>query len=342
MKKIAIEEHFFTKEYLNYLRTRLEYPRLETFTDEKGNNTERMWRSTVNYTIQSPAQISKLLDTGSGRISTMDSIGIDLQVLSIASPGVDELDVPTGTDIARKLNDELARIISFSPKKFAGLAAIAPGDPVGAANELERAVRQLRLKGAKLNSHGRGEYLDDKKYWVLFEKAEELSVPIYLHPKEPPQNALTQYMPYSDLASAMWGFGADTGLHAMRLICSGLFDTFPKLKIILGHLGEGIPFWLWRIDNIGLKTPISHNLRRKPSEYFKDNFLVTTSGMFWQPAFMLTYHGLSADNILFAVDYPYESNEQAVQFMEALPICDSDKEKIYHLNAEKLFDLPPI
>jgi len=146
------------------------------------------------------------------------------------------------------------------------------------------------------------------------------------------------------LTGSMWGFAVDAGLHAIRLICSGAFDKFPGLKILLGHLGEALPFWLWRIDNRWEKGEYSavyraEKLGKKPSQYVKDNFYVTTSGNFWETAFMCAYEALGADRIMFAVDYPFEPNKEAVEFMEALPIPDSDKEKIYHLNAEKVFGL---
>lgn len=339
MKRIAIEEHFFTEGYLNFLRSRNEYPRLQTFEDEKNNKVERMWRSPLNYTIQRPERLNALTDLGSGRIAGMDKFGLDVQVLSLASPGVDDLDFNSGTLMAKKVNDDLAQAIRLYPNRLVGLAAIAPGNPAEAAKELERAVKELGLKGAKINSYGRGEYLDNRKYWIIFEKAAELGVPIYLHPKEPPQDILTQYMPYQVLSTAVWGFGADAGLHSMRLISSGLFDAYPGLKIILGHLGEAIPFWLWRIDNHWQKSSFSKNLKKKPSDYFNDNFYVTTSGMFGYQSFLSTYLTLGADKILFAVDSPYESNEEAVKFMDAVAISETDKEKIYHLNAERLFTL---
>ncbi|OGP65911.1 MAG: hypothetical protein A2170_15115, partial [Deltaproteobacteria bacterium RBG_13_53_10] len=328
MRRIAIEEHFFTEAYLDYLRSRKEHPRLEGFEDEDHRKIERMWRSPTHYLVFSPQKTGRLVDMGSGRLREMDKAGIDMQVLSMSGPSVDELDVSAGTAMAKEVNDELARKIKMHPERFAGFAALSPGDPQGAADELKRAVRELGLRGAKINSHIAGEYLDDKKYWVIFEMAEKLGVPIYLHPKEPPEGMLKLLAPYPAMMTAVWGFAADAGLHTMRLILSGLFDVYPKLKIILGHMGEGIPFWLWRIDTHWMKRP-HKNIRRKPSDYFKDNFFVTTSGMFWEPSFLCTYLALGADRILFAVDYPSESNEEAVAFMDALPICDRDKDKIY-------------
>ena len=147
------------------------------------------------------------------------------------------------------------------------------------------------------------------------------------------------YLAYPRLDSAMLGFAAEVSLHALRLICSGVFDQYPKLNIILGHMGEALPYWLWRIDNIWQRGPFTNIPKRLPSEYFKDNFYITTSGMFWQPPLLCACLAVGADRILFAVDYPMESSEKAVQFIETAPICDSDKEKICHLNAEKLLGL---
>lgn len=343
MKKIALEEHFSTEAHMSCLRSRTGYPRIETIEDEKHNKVERILRSEVSAMVVSPKLIESLLDLGPGRISEMDEAGIDMQVLCTAGPSVEEFDVETGTAMAQEVNDEVARAIDSYPERFAGFATLMLKDPHAAAVELERAVRKLGLKGAKINSHVGGEYLDDRKYWEVFEVAEKLGVPIYLHPKEPGPDMVKPYAVYPELLTAMWGFAADTGLHAMRLICSGLFDTHPGLKIILGHLGEAIPFWLWRIDNHWAKRRArgSHNMKfkRKPSDYFKDNFFVTTSGMFCQRALQNTYMTLGADRILFAVDYPWESNEEAVRFIEDAPICDDDKEKICHLNAEKLLGL---
>jgi 2,3-dihydroxybenzoate decarboxylase len=219
---------------------------------------------------------------------------------------------------------------------------LAPQDPHGAASELERAVVELGLAGANVNSHIKGSYLDDKKYWVIFEMAERYSVPILIHPNIPSSTMLEPYADYGySLAGPALGFAAETSLHAMRLILSGVFDTYPKLKVILGHLGEGLPFWLSRMDFFwdkqGHKSGFSPGLSRKPSDYFKDNFIVTTSGMFFHPAALCTYLALGGDRIAFAVDYPFEENENAEQFVKSLPICETDKHKIFHQNAERLF-----
>ena len=344
MKKIDLEAHFYTEEYERYLRTRKEYPTLETVEDETHHKLIRLGLG-PNVTMASKvSNHNRLVDLEAERLKAMDEAGIDMQVLSLSVPGCEQFEAEEGTAWARKVNDELSVVIKKHPDRFIGLAALAPQDPDGAAGELERAVKELGLSGAKINSHVRGEYLDAKKYWVIFEAAEKLGVPIYIHPNIPSPSILKPYSDYGfALAGPVLGFGAETSLHAMRLIYSGVFDKYPGLKIILGHLGEALPFWLWRIDFFWLKQwPGAGNvlkLEKKPSDCVKDNFIMTTSGVFFQPAFMCTYLALGADRIAFAVDYPYEEDKNAVQFMESTPICDSDKEKICHLNAEKLFNI---
>jgi 5-carboxyvanillate decarboxylase len=249
-----------------------------------------------------------------------------------------------GTVLAKRINDTLSKAVKNYPKRFAGLASLSLQDPGGAAEELDRAVNKLGLKGGQICSNVNGEYLDDKKYWVFFEMAEKLGVPIYIHPRWPSPDIAKPFFTYPILAGSMFGFAADTSLCAMRLICSGVFDKFPRLRIILGHLGEALPFWLWRLDNRWQRESLrslrsyasDRQIKKKPSQYVKENIFVTTSGMFFQPALLCTYLALGADRILFAVDYPFEDNKAAVNFMEEAPICDRDKEKIYHLNAEKV------
>ncbi len=335
---IAIEEHFSTEEHIDYLRSIVEkkYSKKEVIQEEANLESEAPFLS--SWFRDAEAITRRLIDTGAGRLREMDESGIDMQVLSLISPGVQVFDAPTATAIAKKANDRLSDIVKEYPDRFAGLAAIAPQNPTEAAEELERAVKQLGLKGACVNSHTKGEYLDDNKYWVIFERAEKLGVPIYIHPRAPSPDMIKPFLAYPVLAS-MYGFGIDTGLHALRLICSGVFDVYPKLQIILGHFGEALPFWLWRINDSLPRTPIGQKLSKAPIEYFENNFYLTTSGMFWQPALMCTHMALGIDKILFAVDHPFQSNEKAVQFMNSAPICNMDREKIYHLNAENLLSL---
>jgi len=354
MKKIAIEEHFYTETYVSYLQSRKEPPRLESIKDEKNQQIWRFWSSPEEYTLWLPKAVNKLCDLGEVRLKEMDEAGIDMQVLGFI-PGVDQFDAAEGTALTKKVNDELSEAIKKHPQRFSGFAALAPKNPGGAADELERAVKQLGLKGAMMYPHVGGEYLDDRKYRVIFERAAKLGVPIYIHPTYPALHNQQQYSGYPELAGSMWGFAAETGLSAMRLMCSGIFDELPDLKIILGHLGEALPFWMWRLDNRMLRssvtslranepagaafTPLAQKLKKLPSQCLRENFFVTTSGMLWQPALLCTLLALGAERILFAVDYPMEPSHEGTQFMETAPISESDKEKILHLNAEKLLGL---
>lgn len=346
MRIVAAEEHFATPEYLDLVSSMLrgEYP-------NRDKVEERLLRYEVGWLINGAKSItasgddatiaSRLVDVGEGRIKVMDEEGIDVQVLSFASPGVQIFDAATATELAHRANDWLAGKIKAHPDRFVGLATIAPQDPIEAANELDRAVRQLGMRGAVVNSHTKGEYLDDKKFWPILAKAADLRVPIYLHPRCPSSLMFDAFAPYRELAGPMIGFAIETSLHAMRLICSGVFDQYPDLKVILGHLGEAIPFWLDRMDNRIHFSGSTNKLEKLPSQYFRDNFVVTTSGMWWNPAFLLDYQVLGADNILFAVDYPFQGNWEAIPFLQSLAINPRDKERIAHLNAEKLFGIGP-
>lgn len=345
MKKIAIEEHFHTEEFVKYLYSRKKWPRRELI--EEGVKTfVRDWWSPTAFRLFDPDIPSPLTDLGEGRLKNMDEAGIDMQVLSISFPGVEMFDAPDGTAMAKSINDELSSAVKRFPDRLAGFAAIAPQNPEGAADELERAVRKLGLKGAVINGNIGGEFLDDKKYWPIFERAEKLDVPIYLHPKMPSPDMIKPYLAYPGLASAMLGFSAEAGLNVMRLILSGIFDVYPGLKIILGHLGEAFPFWLWRMDSRYLEEksdPASasfyKDLRKTPAQCFKENFYVTTSGMFWQPVLQFVCSVLKEDRVMFATDYPYEATEEAVQFLETVEIDTSMRENIGYLNAEKLLKL---
>jgi 2,3-dihydroxybenzoate decarboxylase len=211
-------------------------------------------------------------------------------------------------------------------------------DPTAATVELERAVKHLGFKGAMLNGHVHGEFLDHRKYWPLFERAQSLEVPIYLHPTRPPKSVLDAYFDgYPELLGASWGFAIDTSIHFLRLLFAGVFDAFPRLTIVLGHLGEGLPFGMHRLNEYAYLGAKRRGLKKAPAQYLRENLLVTTSGNFFAPAFLCTYLALGAENIMFSVDWPYESNVTAVKFFDDLPISMQDKHKIAHLNAERLF-----
>ncbi len=332
MKRIAVEEHFATREYIDALVALLE--------SGKDAEAKQMLERDAPFMRRDGREkrVGALMDLGENRLQELDARGIDMQVLSLISPGVQVFDAVTATALAKKINNELAENVRKHPRRYAGLACIAPQDPQGAAKELERAVKELGMKGASINSHTNGEYLDNKKYAVIFEKLQQLDVPLYIHPRLPSPQMMQPYIEYQGLDSAMLGFSHEVSLHSLRLVASGVFDAFPRLKIMIGHMGEAFPYWLWRIDN---KAPASmtSRLKKKPSQYIKDNFYATTSGMFWLPPLICAHMTLGAERILFAVDYPLEENAPAVEMMNNAPISDLDKEKICHLNSEELLRL---
>lgn len=340
-RRIAVEEAFATVDLFE------EWDQLLA----KETHKEPGFQSLYGPFFKSPVTKGirhKLLDVGKGRIQEMDRYDVDMQILSITAPGVQIFSDQKAVELACKINDQLAMLVADYPNRYAGLATIAPQVPEQAALELERAVQTLGMKGAIINSHTQGEYLDDPKYWSLFDAAQSLDVPIYLHPRTPSPSMLSPFLAYG-LEGAGWGFAAETSLHAMRLILSGVFDRFPNLNVVLGHMGEGIPFWLSRIDSHfskrtwtqGMDSDFTQvkQLKKQPSQYFKENFFITTSGMNWSPALMFAISVLGADRILFAIDYPYESISKAVEGFENTAISANDKKKIYHLNAIKLFNL---
>jgi 5-carboxyvanillate decarboxylase len=256
---------------------------------------------------------------------------------------VQVFDAATANKLASDTNDQVAEAIRKHPARFAGLAAAAPQDPKAAAKEIERGVHKLGLKGVIINSHTRGEFLDDPKFWDIFEAAEALNVPIYLHPQTPPPAMI---MPYVErgLESAILGFGAESGLHALAVIRSGAFDRFPKLKMVLGHGGEALPFWLSRLDFMNRSArPNLRNgaakLNRTPSEYMKENIYVTTSGMAWSPVITFLQAVLGVDRVLYAMDYPYQYELDEVTATDDVPISKGDKKRLFQTNAERVFAL---
>ena len=287
------------------------------------------------------ALMETLADLGAGRIRAMDSDGIALQLLVLSAPGVQIFDAAEGMALARLANDRLAEAVRAAPGRLAGLAALAPQDPAGAAAELERAVGRLGLKGAVINSHTHGAYLDAPRFWPIFEAAQALDVPVYIHPRDPAPGLAGPL----DLDGFRigWGFGIETGTHIIRLIAGGVFDAFPRLRIVIGHLGEGIPYCLERIDNRYLweygMTGATRRLKRLPSEYVRDHIVVTTSGMNFRHPLTMAVALLGAEAVLFAADYPFEDVGAAVEAMDALPLTEAQKAMIYHGNARRVFRL---
>jgi 5-carboxyvanillate decarboxylase len=337
-QRIAAEEAFATPELFTLYRQMLAN---QTIHDPG-------FLSLWGFYLASPSAratqiIERLQDLGERRVRDMDSTGIAMQVLSLTSPGVQVFDAATAVAFARSSNDQLAAAVRKYPARFAGLAAVAPQDPPEAAKELERGVRTLGLKGAILNSHTLGEYLDDPKFWDIFAAAEALDVPLYLHPNSP-SAGLIQPLLQRGLDGAIYGFGVDTGMHLLAIITSGVFDRFPKLKIVVGHLGEALPFWLFRLDYMHRATVNSKRyavlqpLRRQISEYLKENVYVTSSGMAWAPAIQFCQQVLGTERVLYAMDYPYQFEASEVIEMDAVG-TDLDRKKFYELNARAVFKL---
>lgn len=289
---------------------------------------------------------SQLEDLGAGRIQRMDAMGIDIQVLSYTTAGLPVIPAAEAVALAREINDRLATAIATHPDRFAGFAALPTPDPQAAAAELERAVSKLGLKGALITGRTNGRFLDDPAFRPILEAAVALDVPIYLHPAVPPK--AVQDACYADLdpavslsfATAGWGWHLETGIHALHLILSGVFDRYPDLQLILGHWGEMIPFYLARFDEA--LNPVTKHLQRPVADYFVQQMYVTPSGMFTLPPFLLTLQIMGAERIMYAVDYPYIESEHTRMFLEQAPISPADKEKIAHGNAEQLLKLAPV
>lgn len=314
MKLIALEEHFLDAQVAAML-------------DE------------VDQALLSPTRVPGLDELGDARIQAMDEAGIAVQVLSHTKPGVQEIDdVKLATSLAASANDRLAEAVAAHPTRFAGFATLATAAPEAAARELERTVTEYSFKGAMINGRTKGEYLDNPRFWPIFETAQALDVPIYLHPANPHPAVLeAYYKDYPVLGYAPWGYAVETGTHVLRLILSGVFDRFPNLKMVIGHMGELLPFALWRAD--GRLTPKYPHLKKSVRQTFMDHFSLTTAGVFSTPELMCTASVVGFDNMLFSVDYPFESNFEAVRWFESLPIADSDRAKLAHLNAERLLKL---
>lgn len=286
--------------------------------------------------------LDRLCDLGEKRIKEMDEAGIDVQVLSLSAPGVEQMDPFDAIAMARDTNDYLADAVKKQPTRFAGFAAVPTGAPKEATKELERRVAQ-GFKGAVINGHNKGRYLDNQFYWPLLECAESLNVPIYLHPTPPPQAVIDiSYgglapMVTDMLAGGAWGWHMETSVHMIRIICGGVFDRFPRLQFIIGHMGEGLPFFFNRLDIIPMSTT---KLKRPISSYLRKNVHYTFSGMNYMPTYLNMFLELGGfDRIMFSADYPYQSMNWAHAFLDQIPACAADKARIAHVNAEKLLHL---
>jgi 2,3-dihydroxybenzoate decarboxylase len=317
--KIGLEEHFALE---------------ETLGDSENFVGKDLWR----------VLRKQLLDVQELRLREMDENGIEMMILSLNAPAVQAvLDTQAAVDLARRTNDILAGEIAKNPKRFAGFAALPMQDPEQAARELERCVRTLGFKGALVNGYSQvnaadnAVYYDLKMYWDFWGVVEQLDVPFYLHPREPSQRKGYEGHPW--LIGPAYGFGAETGLHTLRLIGSGLFDRYPGLKIILGHLGEALPFTLYRIDERIAWSPLGYPAQKKVSEYFSENFYITTAGNFRTQSLLNSILEIGADRILFSTDYPFEEVGKAARWFDNAAISEADRLKIGRQNAARLFRL---
>jgi predicted TIM-barrel fold metal-dependent hydrolase len=288
--------------------------------------------------------IDGLCDLGEGRVAEMDVAGVDVQVLSLTSPGVEQLDAAEAVALAREANDALAEAVRRRPDRLAGFAALPTPAPEDAAEELERAVRGHGFVGALINGHSRGRYLDDTFFRPILERAEALGVPIYLHPTPPPRAVVGAS--YSGdfsagaavgLATAAWGWHVETATHVLRLVLGGMFDRFPGLQLVVGHMGEGLPFFLPRFEAAMPKEVTG--LERPTGDYLRENVHYTFGGFNWTQAFLDLLLQVGAGRIMFSADHPYAPMAEARAFLDRLPVALADRERIAHGNAERLLAL---
>ena len=322
--KIGLEEHFAIEDTLN---------------DSKGFFPDDIWAEVRE----------RILDLHGRRLRLMDEFGMAMMILSLNAPAIQAIaDPKKANEIARKANDYLAEQVRKRPDRFQALAALPLQDPDLATKELQRCVKDLGMIGALANGFSQiGDantiaYLDEKQYWPFWGVVEQLDVPFYLHPRNPLPQDSRIYQDHGWLMGPTWAFGHETAVHALRLMGSGLFDEHPRLAIILGHMGEGLPFSMWRVDNCNAWIPNRHNYaaKKKIAEYFQANFHITTSGNFHTPALLNTMMVVGADRILFSTDWPFENIDHAAIWFDAATISEEDRIKIGRTNALKLFKLP--
>ena len=316
--KIALEEHFIIPELMDHLLKAM--PKVSS--------------SGKKHIIQQLSDVDEL------RLSVMDQAGIDFTVLSISGPGVQlEDSILRAIQLANDANDDLAKAISKHPSRFGGFAHLPMQAPVDAANELERCIKELGFVGAMINGHTNGVYLDHPQYDVFWERLQALDVPLYLHPND------SYVKPYvlegcDELVKCTWEWNFETASHFLRLVYSGVFDRFPKLKIILGHMGEMLPFELWRLDSRTKLLEYVRPLKMRPSEYLKKHLYITTSGQCDDAPLVCSLMSLGEDHVLFSADHPYESMDIASSWIDKAKITHDVREKVCHLNAQAIMKLP--
>ena len=322
MRTITLEEHFATPDFL----------------DGPGRDLKEQARQVGGRAEQ---LMRDLCDLGEGRIAQMDAAGIDMQVVSLTAPGVEQLETAEAVALARDTNDALAEAIAKQPARLSGFAALPIAAPDQAAKELERRFSDQAFAGAVINGHQRGRYLDDKFFWPL-EAAESLGAPIYLHPTKPPKPVIeASFAGFAPLVTEMlagpgFGWHIETAVHVLRMVLGGVFDRFPKLQIVIGHMGEGLPFFMQRVDVMPVELT---QLKRPVSAYLRDNLHYTFAGFNFPPTFLDLLLEVGVSRIMFSADYPYGSMAKARAFLEQIPVSAADRARIAHGNAESLFRL---
>lgn len=337
--RIATEEAYAPPELFDVYRPLL----------EEGGSDDIGFHSLIGHYLDSNAERpqfirSRLQDLGELRIAEMDDAGIDHAILALTSPGTQVLDADTAHHIAVLTNDRLAEAVKNHPTRFSALAAVGFGDIPGAVQELERAVGTLGLKGLICNSHIQGEYLDNPRFAPLLEALEALDVPLYLHPNTPP-NSMIKPLHDAGIDGSIFGFSVETSTHLLRLIVSGTLDRFPGLRIVVGHLGEALPFWLYRLNYMhagqvkAKRYQAIQPLKLRPSDYFHRNIWLTTSGMPWAPTILYVRQVVGADRVMYAMDYPYEYTPAEVSMQDALPLAPAERKQFFQDNAVHTFGL---
>jgi len=318
MKKIALEEHFM-------------FPGLVEYWKETSVN--------INNNLFEKA-LPALSDFGDRRLEVMDKNGVDFSVLSLSGPGVQiERDTKTAARVARQTNDLLAHEIQKRPKRYGGFAHLAMQDPIIAADELERCMRDLGFHGAMIDGQNNGSYLDDDRYSHFWERAASLQAPIYIHPANPADKPY-MYSGHPELWGPVWSWGVETANHALRILFAGVFNRYPAARVILGHMGEGLPFQLWRFDSRWKIANRARELNKQPSEYFGTNILVTTSGVASLAPMLCAVSALGEENVMFSIDYPFEDSAIACDFIDHAAISEDLRAKLCHGNAVKKLKLP--
>ncbi len=319
---------------------------MKTITLEEHFTTPEFQKAIQPFTTGSPASnvlTAKLLNLGAERLIAMDEGEVDIQVLSLSSAGFEKISSDVATGVAENANDQLAAAVKQHPTRFAGFASVNLQDPTGAAKELERCVETLRFHGALLHGHNGGAFLDDPRFLPVWEAAAALGVPIYLHPALPPGEVFDMYyggLPGNSgqvLSMNAWGWHAEVGLHVLRLILSGLFDRFPAQQVIIGHMGENLPFSLARAATA--LAPTAKHLKRSIANYFHENIHVTTSGYFTQPPFLCALQVVGIDRLLYSVDYPFSANTTGKAFLDSISLPPADLHKFGFGNAQRLLRL---